>query len=344
METGSTYDEFKILSIDGGGIKGLFSACVLHEIERANGRLTDHFDMLCGTSTGGLIALGLAAGKLAGEIVQFYKEWGSTIFPRAGWFHRRRRAAGFFVGGGKYSDANLKRAVNEILGTLRVRDANSYLCIPTVNLTTASPWLFKTDHDGELTRDSDILLSDIALATSAAPFYFPVAVSQDIPGGQYVDGGLWANNPAFVGLIEACRYFAGPGKRYRRVRILSVPGLSAPAGRAAGGRRHLSVLNSAQEIATVALEVQQKCTENFIKLISPSLHVPVNHIRIPMPTLTPEQSQHVALDRADPRAIETLLHLGHITGHAWNTKPDVTAFFQQPAPRPHFRTHAKELH
>ncbi len=69
METGSTYDEFKILSIDGGGIKGLFSACVLHEIERANGRLTDHFDMLCGTSTGGLIALGLAAGKLAGEIV-----------------------------------------------------------------------------------------------------------------------------------------------------------------------------------------------------------------------------------------------------------------------------------
>lgn len=71
-----------------------------------------------------------------------------------------------------------------------MRDANSYLCIPAVNLTTASPWVFKTDHDPTLTRDANILMKDVALATSAAPFYLPVAVSEDIPGGQYVDGGL----------------------------------------------------------------------------------------------------------------------------------------------------------
>ncbi|MCL4299611.1 MAG: patatin-like phospholipase family protein [Anaerolineae bacterium] len=106
--------EFKILSVDGGGIKGLFSACVLCEIEKANGRLTDYFDMICGTSTGGLIALGLAAGKSVAEIVEFYKELGPSVFPEASLLERSRRDAGFFFGKGKYSDGNLKKAITSI--------------------------------------------------------------------------------------------------------------------------------------------------------------------------------------------------------------------------------------
>lgn len=331
--------EFKILSIDGGGIKGLFSACVLNEIERANGRLTDHFDMLCGTSTGGLIALGLAAGRRTSEVVQFYRDWGPKIFPVEGWLRRIARELGFYVGLGKYLEVDLKSAVNDILGTLRVRDANSYLCIPTVNLTTASPWLFKTDHDIELTRDSNMLLSDIAMATSAAPFYFPVATSANIPGGQYVDGGLWANNPALIGLIEACRFFAGPNKPFKSVRILSIPSLSLPVGRAARGRRGSSLLLSGAEIAAVTLEIQQKSTENMITLLKGSLRVPVTYTRIAAPSLTVEHSRYVRLDGASNRALETLQHLGETTGHMWNTKPEVTAFFDSLAPQPRFRVH-----
>ncbi|MCL4299612.1 MAG: patatin-like phospholipase family protein [Anaerolineae bacterium] len=222
-----------------------------------------------------------------------------------------------------------------------MRDANSYLCIPAVNLTTASPWVFKTDHDPTLTRDANILMKDVALATSAAPFYLPVAVSEDIPGGQYVDGGLWANNPAFVGLIEACRFFAGPGKPYKSVHILSIPSLSPASGRPAGERRGLSVLTSGQEISTVALAIQQKCTANFINLVSLSLQVPVTYLRIPAPELAPQHIKNLGLDIASKKAIETLIHLGQTTGHTWNKKPEVTAFFKARADKPTFNSQHK---
>lgn len=328
--------DFKILSIDGGGIKGLFSARVLSEIETLHGSLTEHFDMLCGTSTGGLIALALAAGKSATEIVEFYKEWGDRIFP-TGKIGRKWRNFRFYVAGGKYGDENLKQAVAHILGEKQMCDANSYLCIPTVNLTTASPWVFKTDHDAALTRDSNIPMVDVALATSAAPFYFPVAVSSSVPGGYYVDGGLWANNPAFVGLLEACRYFAGDGKRYRRVRILSVPSASPNAGRSANGRRHLSLLASGKEISTVAFETQQKSAENFIRMLESSLQIPFEYVRVAPPNISVEHSRILGLDIATREAMDTLLSLGQTVGQEWKSKPQVVSFFNEPAQKPVFR-------
>lgn len=328
--------DFKILSIDGGGIKGLFSARVLGEIENLHGPLTEYFDMLCGTSTGGLIALALAAGKSATEVVEFYKEWGPRIFP-TGMIGRTWRNFRFYVAGGKYGDKNLKQAAAHILGEKQMCDANSYLCIPTVNLTTASPWVFKTDHDATLTRDSNIPMVDVALATSAAPFYFPVAVSSSVPGGYYVDGGLWANNPAFVGLLEGCRYFAGNGKRYQRVRILSVPSASPNAGRAAKGRRRLSLLSSGKEISTVAFETQQKSAENFIRMLESSLQVPFEYVRVAPPNISVEHSRILGLDIATREAIDTLLSLGQTVGQEWKSKPQVVSFFNEPAQKPVFR-------
>ena len=329
--------DFKILSIDGGGIKGLFSARVLSEIETQHGSLAEHFDMLCGTSTGGLIALALAAGKSASEVVEFYKEWGPRIFP-TGRIGRKWRDFRFYIAGGKYGDQNLAQAAKHILGEKRMCDANSYLCIPTVNLTSAAPWVFKTDHDAMLTRDSTIPMVDVALATSAAPFYFPVAVSSSVPGGYYVDGGLWANNPAFVGLLEACRFFAGNGKRYNRVRILSVPSASPNAGRSSGGRRRLSVLTSGKEISTVALETQQKSAENFIRMLELSLKVPFEYVRVAPPSISVEHSSILGLDIATREAIDTLLSLGQSVGQVWKSKPQVVSFFHAPAAKPVFRS------
>jgi hypothetical protein len=329
--------DFKILSIDGGGIKGLFSARVLSEIEAQHGSLTEHFDMLCGTSTGGLIALALAAGKSASEVVEFYREWGPRIFP-TGRIGRMFRDLRFYVAGGKYGDENLKLAVSHILGEKRMCEANSYLCIPTVNLTTASPWVFKTDHDASLTRDSNIPMADVALATAAAPFYFPVAVSPSVPGGYYVDGGLWANNPAFVGLLEACKFFAGPGRRYDRVRILSVPSATPNAGRSAGGRRRLSLLASGKEISTVAFETQQKSAENFIRMLETSLRVPFDYVRVSPPSISVEHSRILGLDIATREAIDTLLSLGQSVGQVWKSQPQVVSFFRAPTAQPVFRS------
>jgi hypothetical protein len=335
METEGTQD-FKILSIDGGGIKGLFSARVLSEIEGSCGSLAEHFDMLCGTSTGGLIALSLAAGRPASEIVEFYREWEPRIFP-TGKLGRKFRDLKFYVAGGKFGDENLKQAASYILGEKRMCDSNSYLCIPTVNLTTASPWVFKTDHDASLTRDSNIPMVDVALATSAAPFYFPVAVSSSVPGGYYVDGGLWANNPALVGLLEAMRFFVGEGKRYNRVRILSVPSASPNAGRSAGGRRKLSLLTSAKEISTVAFETQQKSAENFIRMLAAPLKDMFDYVRISPPNISVEHSGILGLDIATPEALDTLMSLGQTVGQEWKSKPQVVSFFEDLAPKPVFR-------
>lgn len=336
--TGAGSDEFKILSIDGGGIKGLFAACVLDAIEQANGRLTDHFDMLCGTSTGGLIALGLAAGSSAADLVRLYQEHGPRIFPAGGRLARWTRQYGFYLGQGKYSDRALRAALDEIIGMRRMRDANSYLCIPAIALVTSSPMLFKTDHNQELTRDGNTLMRDVALATSAAPFYLPVAHAADALGGQFVDGGLWANNPAFLGLVEAFRFFVGPGKPYRRVRILSIPTPTAPVGRVVRRHRGLAAARDSREIIEVALDVQQKSVHHAINLLLPALCAPVVYTRIPSPALTPEQACHITLDCATPEAIETLRHLGVATGHSWNKKPEITTCFAHPAAAPHLAT------
>jgi hypothetical protein len=330
--------EFKILALDGGGVRGLFSSRVLQEIESANGSIAEHFDMLCGNSTGGLIALALATGKSAAEVVEFYQRWLPKIFPagKLGRFWRDKFR--FYLWKGKYTDKNLRRAAREVLGEACMRESNSYLCIPSVNLTTASPYVFKTDHDPTLTRDSGLLMSDVALATSAAPFYFPVANSSLVPGGEYIDGGLWANNPALVGLIEACRFFAGPAKPYATVRILSVPAISPTVGYTVGKRRGLSIRSFAKAITDVTFETQQKATGHFINMIASSLNVDVTYVRVQPPNVSAEIRKHLGLDIATKHAMDLLMNFGYSVGQEYNTRPEVIRFFEEKAPKPIFRT------
>lgn len=329
--------EFKILSIDGGGFKGLYSACLLSEIERANGALSEHFDMLCGTSTGGLIALGLAAGKSASEMVQFYQEWGPRIFPPVGKIGQIRRFLRLLSCKSRYDNAALTEAARSVLGELRMQEANSYLCIPSFNTTRSQPRVFKTDHNPSLSRDADLLMWQVALATAAAPTYFPIATCAESQGNaHYIDGGIWANNPSLVGLTEACSCFAGSNKPFNSIRILSVGTVSPAPGRVAIDRYADSVLGFGGELLEAVMESQQRATDNFIKFLVPVLEVPVTYVRIPGQTLSAPQMKVVTLDRADTLASNTLMELGCTTGHEWKSRPDVKAFFNESVVKPHF--------
>lgn len=330
--------EFKILSIDGGGIRGLYSACVLREIEQVNGPVAEHFDMICGTSTGGLIALALAAGRSAEEIVEFYQDWGPRIFPQGLVPRLWRDTVGFYVWRGKYSDRRLREAVGSILGERRMREANSYVCIPSVEIRTASPYVFKTDHDRCLTRDSDMLMADVAMATSAAPFYFPVVSPGQLQRGEYVDGGLWANNPALVGLIEAYRFFAGPGKPYASVGILSIPTVSPVVGYSVGHHPRRSVRSFAKAAADITFEAQQRATINFISLIGQSLDPSLRHERIPAPIASAQLVPHLKLDVASKQAVNILMGFGHRVGQEYNTRAEIVRFFNERAAKPIFNT------
>lgn len=187
---------FQILSLDGGGIKGLFSAAVLSAIEDdLNVNVVDHFDLITGTSTGGIIALGLSIGMRPREIVEFYLSKGPEIFPtgfRANCRHWFKR---------KYSQDPLKAALETCFNDKRLADCTKRVVIPSYNLGEDDVYIFRTPHAERLKRDWKVPLWKVALSTSAAPTFFPC--SRHVDSLRLIDGGVWANNPTMVGVVEA---------------------------------------------------------------------------------------------------------------------------------------------
>lgn len=200
--------EFKILSIDGGGIKGIFPAMLLAAIEERyldGGSVADHFDLITGTSTGGIIALGLSIGMPARKITSLYTEHGGEIFPapRFGWLGRKwqwwRNLARY-----RYDRAVLAGLLSHTFGDRKLGDAKSRLCIPSCDGRFGDVYVFKTPHHPDFKRDQHELMTTVAMATAAAPTYF-----RPLDSGAYrfVDGGLWANNPIMVGVVDALSCF-----------------------------------------------------------------------------------------------------------------------------------------
>lgn len=188
---------FQILSLDGGGIRGLFSAAILSLIEQdLKTRIADHFDLIVGTSTGGVIAIGLGLGLEPKSLVDFYLQHCSQIFKNR---FRLRSALQWFRR--KYSPAPLSAALKAVLGDRLFGESTKRLVIPAYNLGDDDVYLFRTPHHKRLRRDYRVPAWQVALATAASPTFFPAC--REIDRLRLIDGGIWANNPAMVGLIEA---------------------------------------------------------------------------------------------------------------------------------------------
>jgi patatin-like phospholipase/acyl hydrolase len=199
--------KFQILSLDGGGIKGLYSAAVLAKLEDDLGiTVTDHFDLITGTSTGGIIALGLGIGLRPREIVHFYSTKGPSIFRPSTRFRRINCLLNLFKR--KYSQEPLKKALQDCFGDKRLADSTKRLVIPSYSIDKDEVYLFKTPHHSRLTRDWKEPLWKAALATSAAPTFFPCC--NDVDHIRLIDGGVWANNPTMIGIVEAVSMLGAP--------------------------------------------------------------------------------------------------------------------------------------
>ncbi len=206
---------FQILALDGGGIKGLFSAAFLSKIEEdLNTKITDHFDLIVGTSTGGIIALGLGLGLSPKELVEFYFSKGPVIFKKVPLWTGLRNL--IFS---KYSTKTIENAFQEekCFGSKLLGESTKRLVIPSYNVDTNDVCVFKTAHHERFKRDYKIPAWKIARATSAAPSFF--SISNNVDGIRLVDGGVWANNPALVGLFEAIAVLEIP---LAEVRIFSI--------------------------------------------------------------------------------------------------------------------------
>ncbi|WP_276483773.1 CBASS cGAMP-activated phospholipase [Paraflavitalea pollutisoli] len=322
--TKEDYRPFKILCIDGGGIKGLYSATVLEHLEQRFGPCGEYFDMICGTSTGGLIALGLALGKPATEISTLYADEGRKIFPRSIVPFGRRICQALW--GGKYSDRPLKKILEAFFQEKKVGDLKNLICIPSYSVTDARPWVFKRDH-GLLDRDNGTLLVDVALATSAAPTFFPLCEIPRYDHKQFIDGGVWANNPTLVGIIEALTYFVGKDKPFNAVEVLSVSSLSNTGGKSVGLSRHRSFIRWGADLFDTSLNGQSVFTDYFLQKLCEMNDIKFKYVRIPSELVSAEQQHLVKLDCARTKAIRFIRGKGNDRGTMAKKDPTIAAFF-----------------
>jgi len=218
-----THRPFQILAIDGGGVRGIFAAAVLAGLEDDLGSpVGRHFDLVVGTSTGGIIALALGAGLTPREILDFYLSEKDRIFANPFGWRRLRHPFG-----PKYGPRRLQEALERIFGAILLGESKIPLVVPSYNLSENQVYLFKTPHHPRLRRDHKVPMWAVAMATAAAPTYFPTF---RLPGDQVrlVDGGVWANNPAMVGVTEAVGLF---DRRLEDVRLLSLGTTSSTRAR-----------------------------------------------------------------------------------------------------------------
>jgi len=202
-------EDLRILSIDGGGIRGILPASVLALCEdrfcggRSAGKF---FDFIAGTSTGGIIALGLSVGMTASDILKIYVDHGAEIFPRRKL--SRLRAIRFFqtlcaglrdLDSYKYDRAALSKTLTKVFEGKQLGDAERRLVIPSFDEYN-EVHLFKTPHHPDYQRDWQERMVDVALSTSAAPTFFSTYKNGD---RHFADGGVWANNPVMTALTDA---------------------------------------------------------------------------------------------------------------------------------------------
>jgi predicted acylesterase/phospholipase RssA len=272
-------------------------------------------DWISGTSSGGILALGLAAGHSAGDMARFLEDEGPRIFPQYRglipwgpaqhlWRQLRLR--------GKYSPVPLRRALVNLLGDRVLRDLPTEVSIAAVNLTTGERTVF--------TRQShpNVALVDVALATSATPGYFP---PHAIDGELFADGGLWVNSPTLSGLVCARPHFLGRNE----LQVLSVGTVEQPEGyRSAGPPQSLP--QWIQRMLHASTYGQAALTHDAVDAFLPSLAPKTRYVRVPPPSIPFATVGPVRMDTTHAEALALLRQCGREVGQNLATDPDVQAF------------------
>lgn len=280
-------EKFRVLCLDGGGVRGLYSAyflknitalfnCKYNEKNNIEPDIGGQFDLICGTSTGAILACALAYGVPISNIIELYTMYGPLIFkdPKP---DRLLKIIAWTI---KYM---LKHnAQKDILKTCLMkcfdkcdleqlyRQRRIGVCIPCIDASNHKPVVFKTPHHSKFTRDRNTSIVDACLASAAAPIYFPThKIERYENAGIYTDGGLWANNPMLLGLIEA----AFLTKFNKEIEIISVGTSDAPVG--TGGKEpHKSGFWGWQggiEVGLMAIKAQSQASSFMTSILSQSL-------------------------------------------------------------------------
>lgn len=288
---------YHVLALSGGGYRGLYTATVLAELEAVLGRpIASHFDLICGTSAGGMLALGLAAEIPAKELKALFENEGNRIF---GCRSLRRRLLGFWLTA-KHDSTGLKDVLTERFQNTTIGDLKHRVLIPAVNYSTGRGQFFKTPHHPTFELDHRMKIVDVALATAAAPVYFPLSRNDR---GVFADGGLVGNAPGLFGLHEVRTFLAPDQESLTRVLAIGTMTIGATVRGGASldrgfGKWQGSLFDlviSAQE-SSVDYMLRQSLGSNYYQIDDKA---------------TPDQSLDVkALDRVSIGATNTLKDRG----------------------------------
>ncbi len=331
---------YRVLSLDGGGMRGTYTATYLDRVATAFAQRRDvdaldiggAFDLIVGTSTGGIIACALAVGTPLQDIVNLYSQFGPEIFsrrlPNSGigavrdsWHRPAALASGTKA---------LKRALTERLDTTTLGEVYSArgigLAIPAVEMSQHRAWVFKTPHLKDTTnhRDDDYTLVDVCLATTAAPVYRSMAAiphpdEQATGYNVFVDGGLWANNPVLIGLIDALDSTA-PGQE---IQVFCLGTCPMPAGEQileSEVHRGLGEWRYGGDAASLGIDAQQFAFDNMAKKLARHLDRECTIVRFPSEKVPASLTPFLDLDETRPNAIQALVNQARTDADMTNSK------------------------
>jgi len=329
----------RVLSLEGGGMRGTYTATYLDRAASAFAKrrgiaaldIGAAFDLIVGTSTGGIIACALAAGLPLGEIVNLYIKKGSTIFSRplptslpGGLFDYWRRPNALAMGTTCLREELIKKFKEKKLGQI-YSERGIALAIPAVEMSQHRAWVFKTPHlNGTNHRDDNYALVDVCLATSAAPIYRSLAALNHPDGdgsgsNVFADGGLWANNPVLVGLIDALNLAA----RGQEIHIFCLGTCPMPAGEHIATddvHRGLREWKFGGETAGLAIDAQQFAFDHMAKMLTRHIDRKCTVIRFPSDKVPAALIPYLGLDETRPEAISALINQARTDADMLNSK------------------------
>jgi patatin-like phospholipase/acyl hydrolase len=336
-------NEVRILSLNGGGARGLFSINVLAEVERiiesrtgeVNVKAGDYFDLITGTSIGGILALGLAAGKSARDLEIAFRENAPLIFPRKRPWVKKLRAIICPI----YDSKPLYDTVIEMIGKDTTFDQlTRRVMIPAVNLSTGKPQFFKTPHNPDFNRDGRLKLVDAAMATSAAPTYFAPHYCTDLDS-YFADGGLVANNPSLIGLHEVFRDMTSdfPATAVADVKILNIGTLgeeytvSPSALSSVRNNGYWGLWGAGERLVLTTMTANQLLHKAMLLRELRSHNAQENYVYLD-DTIPNEAASEITLDNASESSLRNLASRGkQVATNEFTKNPKVRAFFERRA-------------
>jgi len=314
---------FNILALSGGGFRGLYTATVLAALEKQAGKpVAQCFDLICGTSIGGVIALALGLEKPAEEIAAIIEKRGPEIFPNGNksWSRYLSKVRRYLVA--EYSNAPLKRVADELYGDSTMRDSRHWLIIPTVNYSTGKPQFFKTPHHNTFRADRKRKMSEVALATSAAPIFFPVYQSEET-SSCYVDGGLVGNAPGMFGIHEAMHFCK---RDIADINLLSIGTMGGEFRMDSSKGPNKGILQWSEKVFLLTISSQEKVADFMLRHQLGERYSLIDELP------THEQAPNIGLDIADKAAIQTLKSMGEESAKAFIGKSEASVFLSHSAP------------